>query len=91
MLNTLTNVFATNKRVYPILRLNLKALQPLTWRFPSDPQRYLYSTVALLYYLKIPMQRFPPTSTKIAFWYFLHCKYYLFKILSFIEKSYKNT
>ena len=48
----MTNVFAINKRVYTVLRLNLKALQPLIWGFPSVAQRdilyYLYSSQCFL-------------------------------------------
>ena len=32
--------------------------------------------------LKDPQQRFPPTNTKIAFWYSSHCKYYKLKLLT---------
>ena len=40
---------------------------------------------------KIPMQSRPHRGTEVRFRYLSHYKYYLFKILSFIEKSYKNT
>ena len=41
--------------------------------------------------LKIPMQSRPHRGTKEPFRYLSHYKYYLFKILSFIGKSHKNT
>ena len=61
-LNTLTNVFAINKRVYTVLRLNLKALQPLiylTWGFPSDPKGYtVWGCAAVLanLYFAVPVR-----------------------------------
>ena len=49
-LNTLTNVFDTNKRVLTVLRWILKALQPLTWGFPSAAQRDIYTEWDLGFY-----------------------------------------
>ena len=55
--STLRNVFDTNKRVFNVLRLILKALQPFTRGFPSDPQRDIYTSSIYPQYCSVPGTR----------------------------------